>query len=142
MDADEIAGALAIDPAWERAARGGWLALMDLAVWADLRSSRMGATARLRKRVFEVGERLKSVVARPDWIPHPRERLKNALASALHLRRCLEDVFSAAQALDAGADRDAFGARLGDLMRVVEGLAPLEKRWAELLDAQYREDGD
>ena len=86
MDQDAVRQALAIDPEWQRAARAAWLALMELAVWGDLRSSQLGATARIRKRALEIGGKFRSLTADRNWIPHPRERLKNALASALHVR--------------------------------------------------------
>ena len=140
MDEDTINRALAIDPEWERAARMNWLALMELAVWGDLRSSRLGAMARIRRRVLDVGERARSVTGNRDWIPNARERLKNALASVLHLREVLSELALASHALDAGADRGAFDARVREFERLLGMLAPLESRWAALLDSQYRDD--
>jgi len=142
MDEDAVRQALAFDPEWERAARAAWLGLMDLAVWGDLRSSRLGATTQIRKRALEIGEKFRSLAADRDWIPHPRERLKNALASALHVREGLNELERAAQALDGGVDRGAFGARLAELQQFADALAPFENRWAALLDAQYREDNE
>jgi len=142
MDEDAVRKALAFDPAWERAARAAWLELMDLAVWGDLRSSRLGATTKIRKRALEIGEKLRSLAADRDWIPQPRERLKNALASALNVREGLNELERAAQALDGGVDRGAFGARLAELQQYADALAPFENRWAALLDAQYREDNE
>lgn len=142
MDEDAVRQALAFDPEWQRAARAAWLALMDLAVWGDLRSSRLGATAKIRKRALEIGEKFRSLAADRDWIPHPRERLKNALASALHVREGLDELERAAQALDGGADRHAFGARLAELQQFADALAAFENRWAALLDAQYRDNGE
>lgn len=142
MDEDAIIRALAIDPEWQRAARASWLALMDLAVWGDLRSARLGAMARLRKRVLEVGERTKSVAGDRGWIPSARERVKSALASVLNLRQSLNELVLAAQALDTGADRDAFNMRLAELQRLVDALSPQEAKWAMLLDSQYRGDSE
>ncbi len=53
MDTEAVNQALAIDPEWEAAARLAWLAAMDRAVWGGLKSSRLGATARLRKRLLD-----------------------------------------------------------------------------------------
>ena len=142
MDPEAVKQALAIDPEWEAAARQAWLAAMELAVWGDLRSSRLGATARLRKRVLEAGERLKSLVADRAWIPHPREQLKNALGSALNLRDSLNELERAAGSIDGGGDLDAFRADLEALRQVIEKIGPLENSWAHLLDAQYRTDDD
>ncbi len=55
--------------------------LMEEAVWAEIRGARPGIGGRVRKRVLEAGERLRSLTASCDWIPRPRERLKNAPAS-------------------------------------------------------------
>jgi len=142
MDRETVKQALALDPGWTEAARHAWLAVMDLAVWGDLGSSRLGTTSRLRKRVLEVGEKLKSLTADRDWIPRPREQVKNALASALGLRDSLMELERAAASLDAGGDLDAFRGRLDELRRLVEKMAPQENRWARLLDSQYGEDGD
>jgi hypothetical protein len=137
MDQEAVNQALIIDPDWEAEARQSWLAAMDLAVWGDLRSSRLGAMARLRKRVLEVGEKLKSLVADRAWIPHPRERLKNALASGLNFRESLGELERAAGSIDGGCDLEAFGAALKALRRANEKIGPLENSWARLLDAQY-----
>lgn len=142
MDRETVKQALAIDPGWTEAARRAWLAVMDLAVWGDLGSSRLGTTARLRKRVLDVGEKLKSLTADRDWIPRPREQVKNALASALGLRDSLTELERAAASLDAGGDLDAFRTGLDELRRLVEKMTPQENRWALLLDSQYGEDGD
>lgn len=140
MDEDAIIRALAIDPEWRCAARTNWLALMDLAVWGDLRSSQLGAMTRIRKRVLDVGERARSVTGDREWIPNARERLKNALASVLHLRQSLNELALASRALDGGADRDSFNDRLRKQEHLLDDLAPLESRWAALLDSQYRDD--
>lgn len=140
MDNEAVRQALALDAAWTGQARQTWLTLMDLTVWGDLKSSRLGATARVRKRALEVGERLKSLSGDRGWIPHPREQLKNALAAALHLNDSLNELARAAGDLDNGADLGAFGANLAELRRLVRNLAPLESRWAQLLDSQYRDE--
>jgi len=142
MDSEAVKQALVIDPGWVRSARQAWLALMELAVWGDLGSSRLGVMPRVRKRVLEVGEKFKSLAADRAWIPHPREQVKNALASALGLKESLNELERTAASLDGGADLDAFIVRLGELRRLVAGIAPLEGRWAQLLDSQYREEGE
>lgn len=142
MDADQVRRAVAIEPAWAEEARTAWLALMDLCVFGDVKSSRLGALTRLRKRALETGERLRSVAAARDWIPHPREQLKNALASALNLRESLQNLGAAARDADGGADREALAAAIGRLDRLAAVLAPRENEWAALLDAQYRDARD
>lgn len=142
MDSEAVKQALVIDSGWVRSARQAWLALMELAVWGDLGSSRLGVLPRVRKRVLEVGEKFKSLTADRAWIPHPREQIKNALASALGLKESLSELERAAASLDGGADLDAFIEGLGELRRLVAGTAPLEDCWAQLLDTQYREGGE
>lgn len=80
MDNEAVKQALALDTAWTSRARQAWLTLMDLAVWGDLGSSRLGTVARVKKWTLEVGEKLKSLTSDRNWIPHPREQLKSALA--------------------------------------------------------------
>lgn len=142
MDPDTVKQALVIDTNWEAAARRAWLAAMELAVWGDIRSSRLGATARVRKRVLETGERLKSLVADRAWIPHPREQLKNALGSARNLRDSFSDLERAAGSIDGGGDLEAFRADLEVLRRAIDEIGPLENNWAHLLDAQYHTDDE
>lgn len=139
MDNETVKRALVIDAGWMHLARQVWLAAMELAVWGDVRASRLGVTTRVRKRVLDVGEKLKSLSADRAWIPRPREQLKNALASALALRDSLGELERAAGGLDGGADLDAFIAVLDRLRDVAGQIAPLETRWAQLLDSQYHE---
>ncbi|MCW5605182.1 MAG: hypothetical protein KIT18_11625 [Burkholderiales bacterium] len=139
MDAATVRQALEVDSAWTREARQTWLALMETTVWGDLRSSRLGATARIRKRALEVGERLSSLTGDREWIPHSRERLKSALAAALHLKESLAGLERAAADIDVGADAAALSAQLNGFRRLVAALDTYEVRWAELLDAQYRD---
>lgn len=141
MDNETVKQALVIDAGWTHLARQAWLAAMEFAVWGDVKASRLGVTTRVRKRLLEVGERLKSLSADRTWIPHPREQLKNALASALALRDSLDELERAVEGLDGGADLDAFIAALDRLRDVAGQIAPLETRWAQLLDSQYHEAG-
>ena len=142
MDSEVVKQALALAPAWVQQARQAWLAIMDLAVWGDLGSSRLGAVGRVRKRVLEVGEKLKSFAGDRGWIPHPREQLKSILASALHLKDSLDELVRLAGDLDRGSDLEALRSGLAELRRLVQELAPLEQRWAQLLDSQYRDAQD
>lgn len=141
MDADEVRRAVTLDPAWVQELRQLWARLMELSVWGDVKSSRLGAMGRLRKRVLELGERLKSLAADREWIPHPREQVKNALGSAHNLKDTLLQLERAAQDVDGGSDRAAFDElMIGLHARILDPLGPLEYRWAELLDSQYGED--
>ena len=143
MNAEEVRQAVTVDGAWRHALQESWLQLISLAVWGEVKSGRLGAMGRMRRRVLEVGEKLDSLCASRDWIPHPREQLKNALGSSLALRDALQQLQRAMQDVDGGTDLDAFVAALAALeARLDERLPELENRWAELLDSQYGEDDD
>ena len=138
MDTDEVRHAVTLDPAWVAELRAQWSALMDIAVWGEVKSSRMGAATRMRKRLLEVGEKLRSLAADRDWIPHPREQVKNALGSAFSLKDALLQFERAAQDMDGGNDRAVFGERVVQLHQsLLTRLAELENTWAALLDSQY-----
>ncbi|MDA8224713.1 MAG: hypothetical protein M0T86_02205, partial [Betaproteobacteria bacterium] len=89
MDIEAVRQAVAIDPERQDSLQHSWLALMDVSLWGRVKSSRLGAMSRLRRRVLDVGEKLVSLCAVRDWIPHPREQLKNALGSSLALKDAL-----------------------------------------------------
>ncbi|MDR3391046.1 MAG: hypothetical protein P4L77_04865 [Sulfuriferula sp.] len=141
MDAHAVRLAVTIDAALVDELRQRWLTLMELAVWGEVKSTRMGATARMRKRLLEVGEKLRSLVADRAWIPHPREQVKNALGSAYSLKDALLQFERSAQDVDGGADYAAFAAGVIALHQcLLDRLPDLENAWAGLLDSQYDED--
>jgi hypothetical protein len=134
LDAGEVDRALRLDADWAARLRVLWLDLASNAVFGDLRAPRVGVLPRLRKQVLDAGERLRALIADRAWIPQPRERLKNALASALALRETLDALESAAREVD-GADGAAFRATLAALRAAaLDELAPRANAWAALLD--------
>ena len=136
----DIAQAVAVGGAWAQGLRSQWLRLMELALWGELKSARLGAAGKLRKRLLELGERLASLCADRAWIPRPREQLKNALASALNLKDALLQVEQSAQGLEGGAGHADFEAALIAFHRdLLDGLAERENLWAALLDALAEE---
>jgi len=136
-DAAAVDALLAFDPAWTAELRAHWLQLMEAAVWDDPAMQRLGDAPRLRKRLLELGERLKSLVAGRHWIPHPRERLKSALAAAAGVRETLSAVENMMAGLAAGPEADRLHATLQRLRQRLEGpLSDRENGWARLLDAQ------
>ena len=138
--AADIARAVSVAGPWPDGLQAQWLRLMELAVLGELKSSRLGAMGKLRKKLLELGERLASLAADRAWIPRPREQLKNALASALNLKDALLQVEQGAQSLEGGADRAAFQAALIAFHRdLLGGLAERENLWAALLDALAEE---
>ncbi len=144
MDSAEVRLAVTLDPVWAAELRRQWSALMEAAVWSEVKSSRMGAATRMRKRLLDVGEKLRSLAANRDWIPHPREQVKNALGSAFSLKDALTQFERAAQDMDGGAELIPFTAAVIALhATLLAPLAELENRWAALLDSQYLdEDAD
>ena len=143
MDANAVRLAVTIDPTLVNELRQRWLLLIELAVWGEVKSTRMGATARMRKRLLEVGEKLRSLVADRAWIPHPREQVKNALGSAYSLKDALLQFERAAQDVDGGSDYADFAAAVIALHQCLLARLPdLENQWAGLLDSQYDEDED
>ena len=139
MDEQAVDESLVLDGECERTARASWLALLDLAVWGDLKSAGLGTLPKVRRRALDAGERLRSMFAPRDWIPHPRERLKNALASLSNLRRSLEELEWATAQLDGGEDLDRFRGRCAELRNALEQLTPAAERWAAFLDSQYHD---
>jgi hypothetical protein len=139
IDAAEADAALALDDAWRAAVRASWMRIADLAVFGDLRAGAIGALPRLRKRVLDLGERLRALAAGRDWIPQPRERLKNALAAAIGARDALAEVRGQAAGL-TGTDAATFHAALETLAGTIEPvLGERANAWAALL---ARRDGD
>ena len=135
MDTAAVEEALALDERWVDTLRRAWLALLEAAVWGEIRGPRPGQSGRVRRRALEVGERLRSLTAGREWIPRPRERLKNALASALAAEEALAAIEQEAKELQ-GPDLSRFQDSLTHLRSVLDQRLPgLKTRWAELLDA-------
>ncbi len=135
LDPEAVARALALDPAWAARLREQWLNLMALAMFGDLKSQRIGSLPRVRKKALDCGEKLRSLLADREWIPQPREQLKNALASALALEQALTELETGAQELEGGADRDAYRAAVAELGATArDELRGRSNEWATLLD--------
>lgn len=137
FDAQQVDAALEFEQARVAELRQQWQELIAIAVWDGVESDRLGAAPRLRKRLLELGERLKSLVASRGWIPHPRERLKSALAAALALRESLAAVAVVLPELRPGTEAARLTAAYQLLRCVLEQeLQERETAWARLLDAQ------
>jgi len=120
--------------------RQHWTALVALAVLGDVKARRVGALPRLRRKVLDLGERLRSVLAAREWIPQPRDQLKNALASTLSLRETLAQVEAGAADLDGGSELEALRAELAALGAGLAALEPRMNAWASLLARRSEED--
>ena len=120
--------------------RQHWTALVALAVLGDVKARQVGALPRLRRKVLDLGERLRSVLADREWIPQPRDQLKNALASTLSLRETLAQVEAGAADLDGGSELEALRAELAALGAGLAALEPRMNAWASLLARRSEED--
>lgn len=139
MSPEELDRLLALDPAWRAEVRDRWRGLMDLVVWGDLQTAQAGSLTRLRKRALDLGERWRSFFNPRDWIPQPRERLKNALGSALAVRDSLALFERAAREVQGGRDHPELTQLVAELQRAVSGpLLDLQNRWATALEALNR----
>ena len=128
------------DPVQTDELRARWLALMELCVWGELKSQTLGALPKLRKRLLEVGENLRSVLNDRGWIPQLRERIKGAMAASLNLRDALLQLERAAKVVDGGADFARFEQ---DVLAFRQALLVFmehhERLWGDLLESQYAE---
>jgi hypothetical protein len=135
LDTKDVAQALALDRAWAAKLREQWLQVISLAMFGDLKSQRLGALPRLRKKVLDCGEKLRAMLADRDWIPRPREQLKNALASALALEQALGDLEAGAQELEGGTDLATYRDLVSELSATArDELRVRSNEWASLLD--------
>jgi hypothetical protein len=134
LDPTEVDRSLALDAAWVARLESLWLELIAVAVFGELRGPRVGALPRLRKQALVAGERLRALVADRGWIPRPRERLKNALASVLALQEALEALAAAVHEIE-GEDAAALRGALQALRAAaLDESAPRANGWAALLD--------
>lgn len=141
LDTQQVAASFRFDPERIDDLRARWLRLLDLSVWGELKSAQIGALPRLRKRLLELGENLRSLVSDRTWIPQPREQVKGAMGASLKLRDSLLDLERAAAFIEGGADFPQFERDLLEfrqhLLTLMEGH---EQVWAALLDSQYGTD--
>jgi hypothetical protein len=141
LDPDAFDRALTFDASRLEALRRGWLAVADLAVWAPPSAGRLGALPRLRKRALDLGEKLAALGAARAWIPHPRERAKSALASALAASQALEQFEAALAEMQLGPERDALASAFGDLRsRAEQPIREFANLCARLLETVTREE--
>ncbi len=135
MTEPDIDSLLEFDSVWAAHVRRQWLRLMEIAVWGDVKSSKLGVTGKVARRILEFGEKWRSIFNDRRWIPRARERAKNMLGSCLNLRDSLFLLEKAAKDLDGGADYAEFGRLLAELHEAVFGpLSERENRLASALD--------
>ncbi len=121
--------------------RRQWGQMMETSLWGDIRSHQIGSAGRLRKRILELGEKLRSYGSDRKWIPHPRERIKNCLASGLHLREAMDRVAESMASLEGGESLATLEALWDTLSgSLQEDLGLREARLVALLNQQYGEE--
>ena len=128
----------AFDAEWIAAVRAGSMALVELAVWGEVTSARVGAVERLRKRALELGAKLRSLCNDRAWIPHPREQLKSALAGALAVSEACAAVDASVREMDGGRDLTALRRQHAALARRLDCLRERGNCWAAELEALNR----
>jgi hypothetical protein len=143
FDTEQLERSFAFDSETVRNLRAAWSELMVAVVWDDLKSGSIGALPRLRKRVLDVGENLRSLLSDRRWIPHERERVKGAMAASLNLRDSLLQTDRAAKLVSGGEDFKRFEERYLDFRRrLLAFIETHEQRWGDLLESLYAEDPD
>ena len=133
---------LAFDPGLHAAVKTQWQELMNIVVWGELKGANVGAVPKLRKRALDLGEKWRSLFNDRTWIPQPRERLKNALGSALALHDAQQLLIGTAALFDGGADHDALGQVLARLSDSENQLREKENRWAQALQEINKDGSD
>lgn len=143
FDPERLERSFAFDPAAVADLRAAWSELIVAVVWDDLKSGSIGALPRLRKRVLEVGENLRSLLSDRRWIPHERERVKGAMAASLNLRDSLLQADRAAKLVSGGEDFQRFEERyLAFRQRLITFIEKHEQHWGDLLESLYAADPD
>ena len=143
FDPERVRASFAFDNEMLSRLRRDWLELLELSVFGDVKSSKIGAVDRLRRRLLEIGEGLRSLTNDRRWIPQPREQIKSAMGASLKLRDTLLGLERAAQHLDGGKDFSGFEHELLDFrQRLLRLIEHHEKQWAILLEEQYEDDED
>lgn len=136
----QVSDSFKFDPATLDSLRKEWLSLLDLTVFGDVKSSKIGAADRLRRRLLEMGEGLRSLTNDRNWIPHPRDQVKGAMGACVKLRDTLLSLERAARFIDNGKDFSRFERELLDFrQRLLQLMETHEAQWATLLNEQYDE---
>lgn len=138
LDPAEVRESMAFDPDRVADFRARWSRLMELAVWGDLKAGEVGALPKLRKRMLEYGEKIRSLFNDRSWIPQPREQVKSVLTASLDVRDKQQAVDKEMVALTGGADYEAFTAEAAALRDdLVAFMEDHEAVWRDLLNRLY-----
>lgn len=143
LSKQDIQQSFAFDEATVDELKTRWLELQNQSVWANIKSSKIGNMPRLRKRILEVGENLRSVLNDRSWIPQPREQIKGAMGAMLNLRDSLLNLERSAKLVDGGNDFKQFEIDLLAFRKLLlEFMEKHEAQWADLLESLYNDSID
>ncbi|HKJ88128.1 MAG TPA: hypothetical protein VKA48_06435 [Gammaproteobacteria bacterium] len=138
LDPEEVQASMAFDEERVAEFRRRWSRLMELAVWGDLKAGEIGALPKLRKRLLEYGEKIRSLFNDRSWIPQPRDQIKSVLTASLDVRDKLQATEKEVEVLTGGGDLEAF---MGEFNNLRDDLVALmedhENRWKDLLNRLY-----
>ncbi|HKL78435.1 MAG TPA: hypothetical protein VJ985_08770 [Gammaproteobacteria bacterium] len=138
LDPQEVQASMAFDSDQIAALRARWSRLMELAVFGDLKAGEIGALPKLRKRLLDYGEKIRSLFNDRSWIPQPREQVKSVLTASLDVRDKLQAVEKEVDLLKGGTDLDAFRNEFDGLRdELVALMEEREARWKDLLNQLY-----
>ena len=138
LDPQEVQASMAFDSDQIAALRARWSRLMELAVFGDLKAREIGALPKLRKRLLDYGEKIRSLFNDRSWIPQPREQVKSVLTASLDVRDKLQAVEKEVDLLKGGTDLDAFRNEFDGLRdELVALMEEREARWKDLLNQLY-----
>jgi len=114
-----------------------WLEVVQLLMWGDVSSKKIGALPRSRKRVLEVGESFGSFISSKNWIVQPRQQLKSALGSSVKLRDSLSALQLVNKHITEGDEAETYQQIVDELdVLLMDLITQYEYQWAELLDSQ------
>ena len=143
IDLEQVRHSLQFEPSQVLSLKQYWRTLMDLCVWGQLESGKLGALPRLRKRVLEMGENLASLFGNREWIPQPHQQLKSALGTSVKVRDSLLALERSAVLVEKGADYAEFEKTLIAFRDELLGMLERhEAEWASLLESQLDEADD
>jgi len=137
FDENEIAASFAFDEEKLKQLKAHWLDVMQLLMFGDVGSKKIGALPRSRKRLLEVGESFGSFISSKTWIDQPRQQLKSALGSSVKLRDSLSALGLVNKHITEGADAENYQQEVKALeLGFMTLLMHHENLWASILDGQ------
>ncbi len=137
FDEKKVLASFEFEPARLDNIKSKWLGTMQLLMWSDVSSKKIGALPRSRKRVLEVGESFGSFISSKTWITLPRQQLKSALGSSVKLRDGLSALTLVNKHITEGSEAEKYQQSAKELDELLMSLIlEYEYKWADLLETQ------